>query len=123
MSQPMLIEIEPQDDICILRIKGRFPSGADPKLLADKKEEINSRNCKRLLVDLREVPFVGSTGIGFLVGLYTSITKNPGGRFVLVAPQPHVREVLDLTRLSTILPMAADLAAGLAVLRTQLASA
>ena len=123
MSQPMVIEIEHQDDVCILRITGRFVSGEDPKLLCAKKDEINSRNCKRLLVDLREVPFMGSTGIGFLVGLYTSITKNPNGRFVLVGPQPHVREVLDLTRLNTILPMAADFPSGLAVLRGQLANA
>lgn len=123
MTQPMLIEIEHQDEVCIFRIKGRFVAGADPELLRAKRDEIGIRNCKRLLVDLRDVPFIGSTGIGFLVGLYTSITRNPGGRFVLVGPHPRVREVLELTRLNTIIPMAADFASGLAVLRAELANA
>ena len=55
---------------------------------------------------------MGSTAIGFVVAIYSSVTKNPDGRFVLVGAQPRVREVLDLTRLSTILPMAGDMASG-----------
>ena len=70
-----------------------------------------------MLVDFRDVISVGSTAIGFLVAVYSSVTKNPEGRFVLVGAQPRVREVLDLTRLSSILPMAGDIASGMASLR------
>ena len=113
----MLLKIERQDDVCILRIDGRFPAGADPELLSSKSDEVKALNCRKLMVDLRDVPSIGSTGIGFLVGIYTSITKNPDGRFVLVGANRRVCEVLDLTRLSTVLSMAADPEAGLAALR------
>jgi len=62
------------------------------------------------------VPAIGSMGVSFVVGLYTSVVRGSNGRFVLVGVLPLVRQVLDLTRLSTILPMAPDLASGLAVL-------
>jgi anti-anti-sigma regulatory factor len=43
--------------------------------------------------------------------------KIPGGRFVLIGANSRVREVLELTRLSTIIPLAADMSSGLAVLQ------
>lgn len=113
----MIIEIERQDDFCIMRLKGRFVTGADLDYVHTQAEQIKSHNCGKLLADLGEVNAIGSMGIGFLVGIYTSITKSPGGRFMLVNPSRRVREVLDLTLLSKIIPIAADLEAGLAAVR------
>jgi stage II sporulation protein AA (anti-sigma F factor antagonist) len=113
----MVVEIEHQADICVLRLKGRFLTGADVEYLSTKVDEIKGRRCNRVLADFREVPYIDSTGIGFIVGVYTSVTKTEGGRFVMVGPVRHVREVLDLTRLSTIIPIAADVESGIAMLR------
>jgi anti-anti-sigma factor len=113
----MVIEIEQQDDVCILRLNGRFVTGKDLEYVRSKADEIKSKACGKVLADLREVTAMGSMGIGFLVGIYTSVTKTPSGRFVLVGAVPRVREVLDLTRLSTVIPMADDLPSGLAGLR------
>ena len=115
----MLIEIERQNGVCVLRIKGSLVAGTDPDYLRVKAAEIKSENCNKVLADLRELLSIGSTGIGFLVGIYTSVTKSPGGRFVLVSPSRRVREVLDITRLSTVLPSAPDIASGLAALRSE----
>jgi anti-anti-sigma factor len=79
--------------------------------------EIKSASCNKILTDLRELVSIGSVGIGFLAGIYASVTKNPGGRFVLVGPQRRVQEVLDLTRLTSIIPLVTDIASGMAVLR------
>jgi anti-anti-sigma factor len=79
-----------------------------------KAQEIKSLGCRKLIADISELDSIGSTGISFFVGLYTSTMKDIPGRFVLVGPSPRVLEVLTLTRLSTIIPMAEDLASGLA---------
>jgi len=92
-------------------------AGVDFEFLHSKSEEVKKSNCVKVLADFREVTAVGSTGVGFVVALFTSVTKLPDGRFVLVGAQPRVREVFDLTRLSTIIPMAPDMASGLAALR------
>lgn len=113
----MLIKIEREDDVCILRLSGRFASGDDPEYLREKSDEIRSLDCLKVLADLREVPSMGSAAIGFVVGIYSSVTKNPGGRFVMVGIAPRVKEVFDLTRLSGVIPSATDVPAGMAILQ------
>src|ERR1700680_860203 len=110
----MLIDIKLKDEICLVRCEGRLVT-ADHEYLQAKKDEIKGANCKKVLVDFSDVPDIGSAGIGFIVGIYTS-TKNSGGRFVLVGLRPRVREVLDITRVSTVIPLAADIASGMVTL-------
>jgi anti-anti-sigma factor len=109
----MLIEFEYRDDVCILRPKGRFVTGLDAAYLRSKTEEVRSCGCRKVLADFRDVPYIDSTGIGFMVGVYTTVTNTLGGRFVIVGPHARVREVLDLTRLSSVMRIVADEAAGL----------
>ena len=113
----MLIEIERENDICILRLSGRFATGDDHEYLRAKSDEIRALNCPKVLMDLRQVVSMGSTAIGFVVGIYSSVLKNPGGHFVMVGAAPRVREVFDLTRLSSVIPSASDVPTGLAILR------
>jgi anti-anti-sigma factor len=108
----MLIDFEYRGDVCILRPKGRFVTGLDAAYLHSKTEEVRNSGRRKVMADFRDVPYVDSTGIGFLVGVYTTVT-NAGGRFVIVGPRERVREVLDLTRLSSVMPIAADEEAGM----------
>lgn len=112
----MLVELEQQGDVCFARFSGRLSAGSELEYLGAKGDEIKAMSSTKLLADFSGVHSVGSTGIGFVVSLYTSTTKKPGGKFVLVGARPRVLEVLHLTRLNTILPMAADVKAGLAYL-------
>jgi anti-anti-sigma factor len=111
----MLIEVKRKDEVCVLRCEGRFLAGTDPEYLRVKNDEIKEQNCKKVLADFSEVSDVGSAGIGFIVGVYTS-TRNSGGRFVLVGLRPRVREVFELTRVSTVIPSATDITSGLSIL-------
>jgi anti-anti-sigma factor len=113
----MLIEIELTDCICILRCKGRFVAGPEMEYMQTKLDEIKKLACTNVLADFQDVTSIGSMGVAFIVGAYTSVVRRAGGRFVLVGVTPHVQHVLDLTRLSTVIPLASDLASGLAVLR------
>ncbi len=125
-DSPMVIEIEPQiepqDDVCVVRLNGRFGAGTDQSYVQTKLDEIKvrikTRARNRVLVDVAAVSAIGSMGIGFLVGLYTSVTKNSEGRFILTGANSRVCDVLRLMRLDTVLPQAADLPSGLAVLRS-----
>ncbi len=115
----MQIDFEYQDDVCILRTKGRFATGLDADYLRTKTDEIKKSGRRKVLADFHDVPYIDSTGIGFLVGVYTSVTNTLGGRFVVAGPNHRVREVLDLMRLSTVIPIAPDEASGLAFLNAE----
>jgi anti-anti-sigma factor len=112
----MFIEVKQKDEVCLLRCEGRFVAGIDPEYLRVKGDEIKGLDCKKVLADFRGVSDIGSAGIGFIVSLYTSTTRNSGGRFILVGLRPRVREVFDITRVSTVIPVAADIESGLATL-------
>jgi anti-anti-sigma factor len=118
----MLIEIEQRDQVCILHCKGRLVAGPEMEYMQIKMDEIKRVACTKVLADFKDVTSVGSMGVAFVVGIYTSVVRRPGGRFVLAAVNPLVLHVLDLTRLSTVIPLASDLAAGLAMLETGLST-
>ena len=111
----MVIQVKQEDEVCFLRCAGRFVAGIDPEYLRVKRDEIKQLNCKKVLADFSQVSQVGSVGLGFIVGVYTS-TRNLGGSFILVGLSPHVREVFDVTHVSTVIPLGADISSGLATL-------
>lgn len=113
------VDLEQRGDVCIARFRGRLSAGSEIEYLSAKGEEIKRLACAKILADFSNVHSVGSTGIGFVVSLYTSARTKSGGRFVLVGANARVRDVLDLTRLSAILPMEKDLASGMAVLESR----
>jgi anti-anti-sigma factor len=112
---PMVVDFEYKGDVCVLRLKGRILTGSDAGYLRVKSDELKASGYRKVLADFRHVPYVDSTGIGFLVAVYTSM-RNCKGRFVMANLNPRVREVLDLTRLAEILTICDDEAGALAAL-------
>jgi anti-sigma B factor antagonist len=115
----MLIEVERQEDVCILRLEGRFVTGTDPYYLHAKIEELKSQGCTKVLADLRELLSIGSTGIGFLVRAYSTVTKTGNGRFAVVCANLRVLEVFELTHLKKAMAVVPDITSGLALLRAE----
>ena len=101
----MLVDFEHRGEICVLRLEGRFATGQDSLYLASKADELKNSGVTKVLVDFARVDYVDSTGIGFLIGIYTSIKKSPQGQFGLINANRRVRDVLELTRLAQIIQM------------------
>jgi anti-anti-sigma factor len=112
VPNPILIKIELLGDVCLLHFKGRLHAGAHSDYLNAKMDDIKALACTKLLANFEDVTSLDCSGLSFIIGLY----KTSGGRLVLVKTQPQVREVLDITHLSTVIPLAADIESGLAVL-------
>ena len=113
----MVIDIEQYEGVCVLRCKGPFVSGADLEYMRGKINQIEKLRCNRVLADFREVPCIGSMGLTFIVAVYNAVVKDSGGRFVVAGALPFVRKALDLTKLSSVVRLAADTASGLEALR------
>lgn len=112
----MLVEFDFRGDICALRLQGRFATGQDSLYLHTKAEELKTSGYVKILVDFGGVDYVDSTGIGFLIGIYTSVTKSPNGQFALINANRRVRDVLELTRLAQVIQMYPNEAAALQAL-------
>lgn len=71
---------------------------------------------KTVLVDLRQVSFIGSMGLSALVAPARAI-KSRGGKMVLFGPSPLVAQVLKASLVDTIIPVYSDLEAAIAAVR------
>jgi anti-anti-sigma factor len=112
VRDPILINIEVRGDVCLLHFKGYLHAGADSDYLNAKMDEIKTVACTKCLANFEDVMSLGSAGLSFLIDLY----KTSDGHLVLVKTQPRIREVLDITGLSTVIPLATDIESGLAAL-------
>ncbi len=112
----MLVDFEYRGDICFIRLEGRFAPAQDSLYLHTKAEELKTSGCVKILVDFAGVDYVDSTGIGFLIGIYTSVKKSPLGQFALAGANRRVREVLELTRLAQVIQIYPDEKAALEAL-------
>ena len=113
----MLVDFEYREDVVVLRLRGRFDTGRDTGYLRSKADELKESGYTKVLADMNHVEYVDSTGIGFLIALYTGVLRSPNGRFALANLHRRVREVLELTRLSEILPIFPDEESALAALK------
>jgi anti-anti-sigma factor len=104
--------------VCVLRCKGRFVAGAEMEYMQTKLDEIKGLACTKVLADFQDVTSIGSMGVAFIVGIYTSVMRKPGGRFILTGVAPAVHHVLELTRLNTVIPIAPDFESAMAQLGT-----
>lgn len=63
--------------------------------------------CRPTMVDISEVSFIGSMGLGMLVAAAKHLNRN-GYRMVLVAPSESVRKTLEVSYLQCLIPIADD---------------
>ena len=94
-------------------------AGPDIGYIQAKIDDIKKLECNIVVADFREVISIGSVGVAFIVAVYTTIMRRPGGHFVLTGANALLQRVLDLTHLSGMIQQACDLASGLAILRAE----
>lgn len=87
-----------------LALNGDIDMAAAPAL-RHLTDNLPLKELRRLTVDMREVRFMDSTGIGFLVSLRKRMT--PGSELAVTNPAPTVARVLQITGLDTIVGLAA----------------
>jgi anti-anti-sigma factor len=67
---------------------------------------------RRLIVDLTNLSFIASLGLGVLVALSAAV-RAEGGTMQLVAPRPYIADAIKRCRLDRLLPMYADMDAAI----------
>ena len=101
------------DDIAIMSLSGRFLAGSDGPYLRQKVKDLIDAGTKKLIIDFAEVPYIDSTGLGFLAGARVT-AQNAAARMVLANVNTHVRKILDDVKLSQFFVIVPDEAAAVA---------
>lgn len=98
---------EPDDEPIVVSIGTRLLPEEHAELKAAVKERIE-KGGRKFVLDLSRMDLVTTPFLGLLVTLQKAIAQ-AGGRMVLSGPSPYTREILDLTRLSRVFEVHADL--------------
>jgi anti-sigma B factor antagonist len=97
-------------DVTILDAAGRITLGEAASAFRDKIRELVSKGNKKILLNLGEVSYIDSSGIGEMVSGFTSVT-NSGGQLKLVGLNKRVKDLLQITKLYTVFEVFDDEAA------------
>lgn len=87
--------------VTILEPRGKITIGVGDVALREAVQEALDAGSKKILVNLKDVSTIDSSGIGELVSAYTSVT-NRGGKLALLNLPPKVQDILQITQLVTV---------------------
>ncbi len=87
--------------VSILDFKGKITIGSGDVQLRETINKLSEGGKKNILINMQDVTTIDSSGIGELVGCYTSVT-NKGGKLKLLHLPPKINDVLTVTQLITV---------------------
>jgi anti-sigma B factor antagonist len=97
----MQIEERAVGDVKVLDLKGRITLGEGDELLKDKVNSLLSQGHKKVILNLADVPYIDSAGLGEIVRTYTTVSRQGGGLKLLNLTK-RITDLLSITKLLTV---------------------
>jgi anti-sigma B factor antagonist len=98
--------------VVIVNLCGRITLGDGWGTLRETVRSLLLQGDRLILLNMKDVSYIDSAGLGELVGSYATVTKQ-GGQLKLVYTENKVRDVLQVTRLNAVFENFLDEAAAL----------
>jgi anti-sigma B factor antagonist len=100
------------DQITVVDLSGRITLGEGSVVLRDTVRNLVGQGNKKMLLNLGDVNYIDSSGIGELVSAFTSV-RNQGGELKLLNLTKKVHDLLQITKLYTVFDVKDDEAAAI----------
>jgi anti-sigma B factor antagonist len=98
----MTIQIRDADSgVAVVEIAGRLTLGDACQLLLQKIDELLRANKARVVLEVGQLEFMDSAGLGTVVACYSK-AKKAGGNLVLAAPQKKVFDTFKITHMDSV---------------------
>jgi anti-sigma B factor antagonist len=97
----MQIEERMVGDVVMLDLKGKITLGEGDELLKDKVNSLVNQGHKKIVLNLAEVPYIDSAGLGEVVRTYTTVSRQ-GGSLKLLNLTKRITDLLSITKLLTV---------------------
>ncbi len=88
-------------EVVVIDVSGRITLGEGSSNLREGIRELMGKGSRKILLNLGEVSYIDSSGIGELVSAFTSVA-NQGGQLKLLNLTKRVRDLLQITKLYTV---------------------
>ena len=93
--------------VTIVDLSGRITLGEGSVILRDTVRDLLGKGHKKILLNLGDVSYIDSSGIGELVSAYTTV-RNQGGDLRLLNLTKKVHDLLQITKLYTVFDVKDD---------------
>ena len=97
----MKIEERALENVVVLDLKGKLTIGEGDVLLKETVQKLMDQGHNKLLLNLEDVPYVDSAGLGEIVRTYTTVSRQ-GGSLKLVNLTKRITDLLAITKLLTV---------------------
>jgi len=94
-------------DVSVIDVSGRITLGEGSSALRDALRDLLAKGNKKILLNLGDVSYIDSSGIGELVSGFTTVT-NQGGDLKLLSLTKRVKDLLQITKLYTVFDIHED---------------
>src|SRR3954471_8533974 len=101
------------DGVTVLDMSGRVTLGEGSVVLRDTIRDLLSKGNKKILLNMGDVTYIDSSGIGELVSAFTAVRKE-GGELKLLNLTKKVHDLLQITKLYTVFDVKDDEATAIA---------
>jgi anti-sigma B factor antagonist len=101
------ISVSTVEDVAVLDLSGRVTLGEASGSLRDAIKGLVGKGSKDILLNLTEVTYIDSSGLGELVGAFATVS-NRQGRLRLAGLQPRVHDLMHITKLYTVFDIFTD---------------
>src|SRR5260221_13370737 len=97
----MQIQERAVGDVMVLDLKGKITLGEGDELLKDKVNSLVNQGHKKIVLNLADVPYIDSAGVGEIGRTYTTVRLQGGSRKLLNLTK-RVTDLLSITKLLTV---------------------
>jgi len=94
-------------DVTIVDLTGRITLGEGSSVLRDTVKDLAAKGQKKILLNLGDISYIDSSGIGELVAAFTSV-RNQGGEMKLLHLTKKMHDLLQITKLYTVFDVKDD---------------
>ena len=88
-------------NVSVIDVAGRITLGEGSSALRETLRDLVAKNQNKILLNLADVSYIDSSGIGELVSGFTTVT-NQGGSLKLLGLTKRVKDLLQITKLYTV---------------------
>ncbi|HID38661.1 MAG TPA: anti-sigma factor antagonist [Calditrichaeota bacterium] len=111
----MSIQVSEKNGIVIIQLSGKIMGGPEASEINNQINNLIDQEKIKIIIDMKDVDWVNSSGLGILIGAITTL-KNNNGQLSLINISDRVENLLKITKLQSLFNIQPDLDSAIASL-------
>jgi len=109
----MNCQVTEKNDVVVIALSGKIMGGPEAGEINELINNLIDRNKKKIIIDLENVGWMNSSGLGILIGAITTL-KNNNGKLIVVNVSERIENLLRITKLSGVFEIEQDVDSAIA---------